>query len=93
MLCQSGDPMLGTILAIADSMLCLDAPTLVGALKDLLLVFVDPSTKLNSNYAGSKRIEQSRLRDSRTQLGQRLRFERYEIQDASLQECLSVNMN
>jgi hypothetical protein len=41
MFCQSGDPMLGTILAIADSMLCLDAPTLVGALKELLLVFVD----------------------------------------------------
>jgi hypothetical protein len=39
--CQSGDPMLGTILAIANSMLCLGAPTLVGTLKEPLLVFAD----------------------------------------------------
>jgi len=46
MLCQSGDPTLGIILALAilavvDAMLCLDAPTLVGALKEQLLEFVD----------------------------------------------------
>ena len=45
MLCQSGAPALGIILAIldaiVDAMLCLDAPTLVGALKELLLMFVD----------------------------------------------------
>ena len=46
MLCQSGDPTLGIILALAipavvDAMLRLDAPTLVGALKEQLLEFVD----------------------------------------------------